>query len=250
MERKTRELQLPDTMRINVLLPLMAIAISSVLLPTTAQAQRSSEKDTYQKRERFPILRKAFRRIRSDVRYHTSALRDTASGISNDVVSSIRGTRSGTERYGYRNPTPRQPHHHEQRPAPRGLERREPPPYNNYAPRRNPAPDQEPRIVAPRELDPHTQRRIDPQLAQPDPQTKPKPEADRGQKSDPKKNPAPKTNKKPVRGKVAYPEAKRSNRPGYHYSPFEPFELLDTRDIEPGGLAKDPGNGKIFRIPK
>lgn len=51
-------------------------------------------------------------------------------------------------------------------------------------------------------------------------------------------------------GKIAYPEARRAGRPGFHYSPYEPYELLDTQDIEPGGLAKDPGNGKIFRIPK
>ncbi len=55
---------------------------------------------------------------------------------------------------------------------------------------------------------------------------------------------------KPVVGRVEYPEAKRSNRPGFHYSPYAPYELLDTQGIEPGGLAKDPGNGNIFRLPK
>ena len=58
------------------------------------------------------------------------------------------------------------------------------------------------------------------------------------------------TASKPVVGKIEYPEAKRSNKPGYHYSPYAPYELLDTRGIEPGGLARDPGNGDIFRLPK
>lgn len=234
---------------------LIAITLSATLLqPATARAQSGSGDERYQKRERFPVIRKAFRQIRSDVRYHAGALRDTASVIRHDVGRSIRGQGKipATNRYGYREPAPsRQPNT-----APPTPERRYEEPYFFRDPVPSPAPQppspantrQEgraaPKIVAPRNLEPEPGARSAPEA--------PAPSSGEPARSDTTKTPAPdkKTAKKPVAGKIAYPEAKRSTRPGFHYSPFEPFELLDTRGIEAGALAKDPGNGKIFRIPK
>ncbi len=56
--------------------------------PVAAQ-QRGDER--YEERKRFPLVRKVFRKIRGDVRYHVGALRETASGIGHDVKSTIRG---------------------------------------------------------------------------------------------------------------------------------------------------------------
>ena len=244
----------------------------AALLTQPVEAQRTGG-ERYEEPSRFPVLRKAFRQIRSDLRYHAGALRSTASDIRHDIGSSIRGgtrPQARTENYyGYRGPDrfaarpPAFEDYYEEPPAPRR---------DRQATRRVPNPDlsrnenTEPKIVAPRNLpaprtkEPEWMNRVDrsKRTPEPDPKLEPK------HKSDPKPEPDPKTEPqreqkptpeqkskpKPATGKFGYPEAKRSNRPGFHYSPFAPYELLDTQGIEPGGLAKDPGNGKIFRIPK
>ncbi|MGI9241470.1 MAG: hypothetical protein ACR2RV_11760, partial [Verrucomicrobiales bacterium] len=99
---------------------------------------------------------------------------------------------------------------------------------------------------------PELERLPDPEQPQPDadPRTSEREPSDPSKKSRSTTEKQPETTSKPIVGKRVYPEAKRSNRPGFHYSPYAPYELLDTQGIEPGGLAKDPGNGNIFRLPK
>lgn len=48
-----------------------------------------------------------------------------------------------------------------------------------------------------------------------------------------------------------YPTARRTENPDQVISPYEPFNVIDISNprIEPGKLARDPSNGKIFRVP-
>ena len=233
-------------------LPFAVAIIAASVFPQSANAQRPGD-ERYQQGPRFPVLRKAFRQIRSDVRYHATTLRHTARDMRHDITDTIRGEFSPPRppAYGYRGaPAPQDFYEDPRRTRPDQFEPRplrQPPRVKRSIPR---PPDQpeaeaerpvrdlepEPEIVAPRkEQKPATQQ----------PKKQPAPE--------PKKETAESQKKgspKPVRGKIAYPEAKPSKRKGFHYSPYEPYELLDTQDIKPGGLARDPGNGKIFRIPK
>jgi hypothetical protein len=46
-----------------------------------------------------------------------------------------------------------------------------------------------------------------------------------------------------------YPVATRSHKPGFVKSPFAPYHELDATGMISGSLARDPTNGKIFRVP-
>ena len=229
---------------------------------------------------RFPVLRKAFRQIRSDIRYQAGALRDTANYIRHDVEAALRGATpsphdQSSGRYGYRGDTvyPRDREYYYGEPqAQRRATRRAPArtKVEQQEVRRGRETSAEPRIVAPRREpepepapktnrspkhtpeSPETAATANAKQTEPKVESKPKPKQPEGKPNSESegKSGDDRAKSKPVEGKVEYPTAKRSSRPGFHYSPYEPYELLDTQGIEPGGLARDPGNGKIFRIPK
>jgi|AntRauTorckE6833_2_1112554.scaffolds.fasta_scaffold109998_1 hypothetical protein len=46
-----------------------------------------------------------------------------------------------------------------------------------------------------------------------------------------------------------YPVAERTDNPRQVISPYEPYNVIDVEGFRSGQLAKDPSNGKIFRIP-
>ncbi len=46
-----------------------------------------------------------------------------------------------------------------------------------------------------------------------------------------------------------YPLAERTNNPNQVLSPYSPYNVIDVEGFRPGQLAKDPSNGKIFRVP-
>ncbi|TAE78123.1 MAG: hypothetical protein EAZ65_03060 [Verrucomicrobia bacterium] len=46
-----------------------------------------------------------------------------------------------------------------------------------------------------------------------------------------------------------YPFAKRTENPNRVVSPFAPYNVIDVEGFKSGALAKDPSNGKIFRVP-
>jgi len=46
-----------------------------------------------------------------------------------------------------------------------------------------------------------------------------------------------------------YPIAQRTDNPNRVLSPYSPYNVIDVEGFRPGQLAKDPSNGKIFRIP-
>jgi hypothetical protein len=46
-----------------------------------------------------------------------------------------------------------------------------------------------------------------------------------------------------------YPTATRTANPNQVLSPYEPFNVIDVEGFQPGQLARDPSNQKIFRIP-
>ena len=46
-----------------------------------------------------------------------------------------------------------------------------------------------------------------------------------------------------------YPVAERTDNPGRVISPYSPYNVIDVEGFRSGQLAKDPSNGKIFRIP-
>lgn len=52
-----------------------------------------------------------------------------------------------------------------------------------------------------------------------------------------------------VPGPSSYPTAERTDNPGRVISPYAPYNVIDVEGFRPGQLAKDPSNGKIFRIP-
>jgi len=47
----------------------------------------------------------------------------------------------------------------------------------------------------------------------------------------------------------SYPVARTTDRPGYVLSPYAPYNVIDVHGFKSGALAKDPSNGKIFRVP-
>ena len=46
-----------------------------------------------------------------------------------------------------------------------------------------------------------------------------------------------------------YPVAQRTANPNHVISPYSPFNVINVEGFRSGQLAKDPSNGKIFRIP-
>jgi hypothetical protein len=53
----------------------------------------------------------------------------------------------------------------------------------------------------------------------------------------------------PVPPRDQYPVAERTDNPNRVLSPYAPFNVIDVQGFRSGQLAKDPSNGKIFRIP-
>lgn len=51
------------------------------------------------------------------------------------------------------------------------------------------------------------------------------------------------------RERPAYPVAERTDNPNQVLSPYPPYNVIDVTGFRSGQLAKDPSNGKIFRIP-
>jgi hypothetical protein len=103
-------------------------------------------------------------------------------------------------------------------------------PYYPYAPG-GPAPDSEvgsyEPIPGPGTAPPPT-----PPTAGPDPRPAPPPPA------------APAPAPRPT-----YPTAKRTDNPHRVISPYSPYNVIDVEGFKSGALAKDPSNGKIFRVP-
>jgi hypothetical protein len=58
--------------------------------------------------------------------------------------------------------------------------------------------------------------------------------------------PAPAPQPKP---KPEYPVAEATENPGRVISPYAPYNVIDVEGFKSGALAKDPSNGKIFRVP-
>jgi hypothetical protein len=46
-----------------------------------------------------------------------------------------------------------------------------------------------------------------------------------------------------------YPVAEATENPGRVISPYAPYNVIDVEGFKSGALAKDPSNGKIFRVP-
>jgi len=46
-----------------------------------------------------------------------------------------------------------------------------------------------------------------------------------------------------------HPTAERTDNPNRVISPYAPYNVIDVEGFRSGQLAKDPSNGKIFRIP-
>lgn len=46
-----------------------------------------------------------------------------------------------------------------------------------------------------------------------------------------------------------YPVARSSDSPGEVFSPYPPHQRIDVSGFRSGQLAKDPRNGRIFRVP-
>ena len=53
----------------------------------------------------------------------------------------------------------------------------------------------------------------------------------------------------PVPSRDQYPIAERTDNPNRVLSPYAPYNVIDVQGFRSGQLAKDPSNGKIFRIP-
>lgn len=58
----------------------------------------------------------------------------------------------------------------------------------------------------------------------------------------------PQANPSPT-GRKEYPVAERTNKPDQVLSPYAPYNVIDVAGFKSGQLAKDPSNGKIFRVP-
>lgn len=55
--------------------------------------------------------------------------------------------------------------------------------------------------------------------------------------------------KAPSQNTLNAPTATRADKPGRVKSPFAPYNELDVSGMQSGSLAKDPSNGKVFRVP-
>jgi hypothetical protein len=64
----------------------------------------------------------------------------------------------------------------------------------------------------------------------------------------PRETNVPPTNPAPA-GRKEYPVAERTNNPNQVLSPYAPYNVIDVAGFKSGQLAKDPSNGKIFRVP-
>ncbi len=53
----------------------------------------------------------------------------------------------------------------------------------------------------------------------------------------------------PVPPRDQYPIAERTDNPNRVLSPYAPYNVIDVQGFRSGQLAKDPSNGKIFRVP-
>lgn len=53
----------------------------------------------------------------------------------------------------------------------------------------------------------------------------------------------------PVPPRDQYPVAERTDNPNRVLSPYAPYNVIDVEGFRSGQLAKDPSNGKIFRVP-
>lgn len=52
-----------------------------------------------------------------------------------------------------------------------------------------------------------------------------------------------------TRPREEYPSAERTNNSNQVISPYSPYNVIDVEGFRTGQLAKDPSNGKIFRVP-
>jgi hypothetical protein len=94
---------------------------------------------------------------------------------------------------------------------------------------------------------------VPPPRFQPNPPYAPQPVDPYGAQNDvspppPPSQPAP----PPATATGGYPTATRTANPDQVISPYEPYNVIDITGpprIEPGKLARDPSNGKIFRVP-
>ena len=63
----------------------------------------------------------------------------------------------------------------------------------------------------------------------------------------PPQPPQPEQQRPPVSN--GYPVAERTDNLNQVLSPYSPYNVIDVEGIRSGQLAKDPSNGKIFRVP-
>ncbi len=63
----------------------------------------------------------------------------------------------------------------------------------------------------------------------------------------PQRRPEPEVQAPPNREQ--YPVAQRTANPNQVLSPYSPYNVIDVEGFRSGQLAKDPSNGKIFRVP-
>lgn len=85
------------------------------------------------------------------------------------------------------------------------------------------------------------------------------PPVDRPPSPEPPPNPPRNTGPAPINPDTApvpeatqrptYPEARRTANPNQVISPYAPYNVIDVEGFRSGALAKDPSNGKIFRVP-
>lgn len=73
----------------------------------------------------------------------------------------------------------------------------------------------------------------------PAPQPEPQPEPGPGLQPEPDNRPVP----------DRYPTAERTANPNQVLSPYPPYNVIDVTGFNPGQLARDPSNDRIFRIP-
>lgn len=57
----------------------------------------------------------------------------------------------------------------------------------------------------------------------------------------------PQVERQPARNE--YPQAERTANSNQVLSPYAPYNVIDVEGFRSGQLAKDPSNGKIFRVP-
>lgn len=70
----------------------------------------------------------------------------------------------------------------------------------------------------------------------------------RGPQLDPYGDPEPEPEPAP-QPRQTHPTAERTDNPNRVLSPYPPYNVIDVKGFKSGALAKDPSNGKIFRVP-